>query len=72
VAIESSLRASLKLQQFVVHYQPIIDIHTRRVAGLEPCCAGSTDAGILAAERFIGGQGKPGSSFRSGSSYSTR
>ncbi len=35
VAIESSLRAALKLQQFDVHYQPIIDIHSRRVAGLE-------------------------------------
>src|SRR4029079_13548497 len=35
VAIESSLRAGLRLQQFDVHYQPIIDIHTRRVAGLE-------------------------------------
>src|ERR1044072_6616201 len=35
VAIESSLRAGLKRQQCDVHYQPIIDIQTRRVAGLE-------------------------------------
>ncbi len=35
VTTESSLRVALKLNQFDVHYQPIIDIHTRRVAGLE-------------------------------------
>ena len=35
VTIESSLRVALKLNQFDVHYQPIIDIHSRRVAGLE-------------------------------------
>jgi diguanylate cyclase (GGDEF)-like protein/PAS domain S-box-containing protein len=35
VSTESSLRVALKLNQFDVHYQPIIDIHSRRVAGLE-------------------------------------
>ncbi|HEU5133524.1 MAG TPA: EAL domain-containing protein [Steroidobacteraceae bacterium] len=35
VTTESSLRVALKLNQFDVHYQPIIDIHSRRVAGLE-------------------------------------
>jgi diguanylate cyclase (GGDEF)-like protein/PAS domain S-box-containing protein len=35
VAIESNLRAALRLQQFDVHYQPILDITTRRVAGME-------------------------------------
>ncbi len=35
VAIEANLRAALKLQQFDVHYQPIIDMQTRRVAGME-------------------------------------
>ncbi|HET7810393.1 MAG TPA: EAL domain-containing protein [Steroidobacteraceae bacterium] len=55
VAIESSLRAGLKLQQFDVHYQPIIDIETRRVAGLEALLRWKHPAqGYLSPERFIG------------------
>ena len=54
VAIESSLRAGLKLQQFDVHYQPIIDIHTRRVAGLESLLRWKHPAqGYVSPERFI-------------------
>ncbi|HEX6637955.1 MAG TPA: EAL domain-containing protein [Steroidobacteraceae bacterium] len=54
VAIESSLRAGLKLQQFDVHYQPIIDIHTRRVAGLEALLRWKHPAqGYVSPERFI-------------------
>jgi diguanylate cyclase (GGDEF)-like protein/PAS domain S-box-containing protein len=54
VAIESSLRAGMKLQQFDVHYQPIIDIHTRRVAGLEALLRWKHPAqGYVSPERFI-------------------
>ncbi len=54
VAIESSLRAGLKLQQFDVHYQPIIDIHTRRVAGLEALLRWKHPSqGWVSPERFI-------------------
>jgi EAL domain-containing protein (putative c-di-GMP-specific phosphodiesterase class I) len=54
VAIESSLRAGLKLQQFDVHYQPIIDIHSRRVAGLEALLRWKHPAqGYVSPERFI-------------------
>jgi diguanylate cyclase (GGDEF)-like protein/PAS domain S-box-containing protein len=54
VAIESSLRAGLKLHQFDVHYQPIIDIHTRRVAGLEALLRWKHPAqGYVSPERFI-------------------
>ncbi len=54
VAIESSLRAGLKLNQFDVHYQPIIDIHTRRVAGLEALLRWRHPAqGYVSPERFI-------------------
>ncbi len=35
VAIEASLRAAMKLNQLDVHYQPIVDIQTRKVCGLE-------------------------------------
>ena len=54
VAIEASLRAGLKLQQFDVHYQPIIDIHTRRVAGLEALLRWKHPSqGWVSPERFI-------------------
>jgi diguanylate cyclase (GGDEF)-like protein/PAS domain S-box-containing protein len=54
VAIESSLRAGLKLHQFDVHYQPIIDIHSRRVAGVEALLRWKHPAqGYVSPERFI-------------------
>jgi diguanylate cyclase (GGDEF)-like protein/PAS domain S-box-containing protein len=54
VAIESSLRAGLKLNQFDVHYQPIIDIQTRRVAGLEALLRWKHPTqGYVSPERFI-------------------
>jgi diguanylate cyclase (GGDEF)-like protein/PAS domain S-box-containing protein len=54
VAIESSLRAGLKLQQFDVHYQPIIDIHSRRVAGVEALLRWTHPTqGYVSPERFI-------------------
>jgi EAL domain-containing protein (putative c-di-GMP-specific phosphodiesterase class I) len=54
VAIESSLRIGLKLNQFDVHYQPIIDIHSRRVAGLEALLRWKHPTqGYISPERFI-------------------
>jgi diguanylate cyclase (GGDEF)-like protein/PAS domain S-box-containing protein len=54
VAIESSLRVGLKLHQFDVHYQPIIDIHSRRVAGLEALLRWKHPTqGFISPERFI-------------------
>jgi diguanylate cyclase (GGDEF)-like protein/PAS domain S-box-containing protein len=54
VAIESSLRVGLKLNQFDVHYQPIIDIHSRRVAGLEALLRWKHPSqGFISPERFI-------------------
>ena len=54
VAIETSLRAGLKLHQFDVHYQPIIDIHTRRVAGLESLLRWKHPAqGLMSPQKFI-------------------
>ena len=54
VAIESSLRAGLKLHQFDVHYQPIIDINTRRVAGLESLLRWKHPAqGLMSPQKFI-------------------
>ena len=54
VAIESSLRAGLKLHQFDVHYQPIIDIHTRRLSGVEALLRWKHPSqGFVSPERFI-------------------
>jgi diguanylate cyclase (GGDEF)-like protein/PAS domain S-box-containing protein len=54
VAIESSLRIGLKVNQFDVHYQPIIDIHSRRVAGLEALLRWKHPSqGFISPERFI-------------------
>jgi diguanylate cyclase (GGDEF)-like protein/PAS domain S-box-containing protein len=54
VAIESSLRVGLKLNQFDVHYQPIIDINSRRVAGLEALLRWKHPTqGFISPERFI-------------------
>ena len=44
----------LKLNQFDVHYQPIIDIHSRRVAGLEALLRWKHPTqGYVSPERFI-------------------
>ncbi|MEO8016796.1 MAG: EAL domain-containing protein [Pseudomonadota bacterium] len=54
VAIESSLRVGLKLHQFDVHYQPIIDIQSRRVAGLEALLRWKHPSqGFIPPDRFI-------------------
>jgi len=54
VTTESSLRVGLKLNQFDVHYQPIIDIHSRRVAGLEALLRWKHPTqGYVSPERFI-------------------
>ncbi|HEY6123222.1 MAG TPA: EAL domain-containing protein [Steroidobacteraceae bacterium] len=54
VTTESSLRVALKLNQFDVHYQPIIDIHSRRVAGLEALLRWKHPTlGFVPPDRFI-------------------
>jgi len=54
VAIEASLRAALKLNQLDVHYQPIIDIHTQKVCGLEALLRWRHPSlGWLSPEKFI-------------------
>jgi len=54
VAIEASLRAAIKLNQLDVHYQPIIDIHSQRVCGLEALLRWRHPSqGWLSPEQFI-------------------
>ena len=54
VAIEASLRAAIKLNQLDVHYQPILDINTQRVCGLEALLRWRHPSqGWLSPEQFI-------------------
>jgi len=55
VAIEASLRAAIKLNQLDVHYQPILDIHSQRVCGLEALLRWKHPSqGWLSPDQFIG------------------
>jgi diguanylate cyclase (GGDEF)-like protein/PAS domain S-box-containing protein len=55
IAIESSLRAAIEQKQLDVHYQPIIDIETHRVMGLEALLRWKHPLhGFVAPGRFIG------------------
>jgi len=55
IAIESSLRAAIDQKQLDVHYQPIIDIETHRVMGLEALLRWKHPLhGFVAPGRFIG------------------
>src|SRR5882724_12937211 len=55
MAIETSLRNALQRQQLDVHYQPIIDIETHRVMGLEALLRWKHPLhGFVAPGRFIG------------------
>ncbi|HTW73680.1 MAG TPA: EAL domain-containing protein [Steroidobacteraceae bacterium] len=55
VAIEASLRNALELRQLDVHYQPIVDIHTNRVMGLEALLRWKhpSQSGFILPYRFI-------------------
>jgi diguanylate cyclase (GGDEF)-like protein/PAS domain S-box-containing protein len=54
MAIETSLRNALARQQLDVHYQPIIDIETNRVVGLESLLRWKVPGqGFIPPEKFI-------------------
>ena len=54
VALETSLRAAIKLNQFDVAYQPIIDLRTNRVAALEALVRWvHPEDGLVSPEAFI-------------------
>jgi diguanylate cyclase (GGDEF)-like protein/PAS domain S-box-containing protein len=55
IAVESSLRAAIEQKQLDVHYQPIIDIDSHRVTGLEALLRWRHPLhGFVAPGRFIG------------------
>jgi diguanylate cyclase (GGDEF)-like protein len=54
VNLEARLRAALEIGQFDVHYQPIIDIETRRVVALEALVRWKDpEEGFIAPNRFL-------------------
>ena len=54
VNLEARLRAAIELQQFDVHYQPILDIETRRVITLEALLRWKDpEEGFIAPARFL-------------------
>jgi diguanylate cyclase (GGDEF)-like protein/PAS domain S-box-containing protein len=54
VAVEASLREALRLKQFDVHYQPFINLLTRKVVGLEALMRWNHPVhGMVPADQFI-------------------
>jgi diguanylate cyclase (GGDEF)-like protein/PAS domain S-box-containing protein len=54
VAVEASLREALRLKQLDVHYQPFINLLTRKVVGLEALMRWHhPDHGMVPADQFI-------------------
>jgi diguanylate cyclase (GGDEF)-like protein/PAS domain S-box-containing protein len=54
VAVEASLREALRLKQFDVHYQPFVNLATRKVVGLEALIRWKHPTqGMVPADQFI-------------------
>ena len=54
VAVEASLREALRLKQFDVHYQPFVNLTSRKVVGLEALIRWKHPTqGVIPADQFI-------------------
>jgi diguanylate cyclase (GGDEF)-like protein len=53
LAMETALRQALERQQFVLHYQPRIDLKTRRIQGVEALIRWQSPDGLVAPAKFI-------------------
>ena len=54
VAVEASLREALRLKQFDVHYQPFVNLATRKIVGLEALIRWKHPTqGMVPADQFI-------------------
>ncbi len=54
VAVEASLREALRLKQLDVHYQPFVNLQTRKIVGLEALMRWSHPVhGMIPADQFI-------------------
>jgi diguanylate cyclase (GGDEF)-like protein len=54
IGLESSMRGALEREEFVLHYQPKVDLHSRRVTGVEALIRWrNPELGFLSPDRFI-------------------
>jgi len=54
MGLEASMRGALQREEFVLHYQPKVDLQTRRVIGLEALLRWQNpELGVLPPDRFI-------------------
>ncbi|MGA8708936.1 MAG: EAL domain-containing protein [Steroidobacteraceae bacterium] len=54
ISLESSMRGALQRQEFVLYYQPKVDLRTRRITGLEALLRWQNpDLGFLPPDRFV-------------------
>lgn len=54
MGLESSMRGALQREEFVLHYQPKVDLRTRRITGLEALLRWQNpEMGFLPPDRFI-------------------
>ncbi|MBD2261037.1 EAL domain-containing protein [Pseudanabaena sp. FACHB-2040] len=51
--LENDLRKALEQQQFVIHYQPIVDLHTGELVGLEALVRWQPPQGMVLPNEFI-------------------
>jgi EAL domain-containing protein (putative c-di-GMP-specific phosphodiesterase class I) len=55
LALEHQLRRAVERGEFVLHYQPKVDLESRRIAGVEALIRwNSPERGLLLPDRFIG------------------
>jgi len=52
--VEAELRAGLRRGEFVLHYQPVVDLASRRVSGVEALVRWNHPAGLRMPDCFIG------------------
>jgi diguanylate cyclase (GGDEF)-like protein len=53
LALESKLRQALEKEQFVLHYQPKVDLQTRSIVGAEALIRWQSDEGLVPPAHFV-------------------
>ena len=53
LALETALRRALEREEFVLHYQPRVDVLTRRITGAEALIRWQSNDGLVPPVKFI-------------------